>query len=121
MNVDFLLFEVCGPDGLQRPLGGFPDREPSAGKAGEPAAFSMVAFTVDGEPVTSYGGCASALTVVRARTGWLVVRGHRRGPARRRGTDGGDAASSGRTVASVCTRAFLLTPGHSPVGNGGAR
>ena len=113
MNVDFPVVRGYGPDGLQRPLGGFPDREPSAGKAGEPAAFSMVAFTVDGEPVTSYGGVRVSPTGRAREDGLVIVPGV---IDVRSALDDVElmaviAASSGRTVASVCTGAFLL--GHT--------
>ena len=61
-----------GPDGLQRPWEVFLTANRLLERQGEPAAFSMVAFTVDGEPVTSYGGVRVSPTG-RAREDGLVI------------------------------------------------
>ena len=113
MNVDFLLFEGMDLMDFSGPWEVFLTANRLLERQGEPAAFSMVAFTVDGEPVTSYGGVRVSPTGRAREDGLVIVPGV---IDVRSALDDVElmsviAASSGRTVASVCTGAFLL--GHT--------
>ena len=115
MNVELPVVRGMGLSGLQTgPWEGFPDREPSAGKAGDPRLFSMSG------PFTVGRGAGDAATRRSARQpgGSVLPRGragHRaQGSSALRsaldgdGTDGGDrTASSGRTVAKRVHRGVL--------------
>ncbi len=112
INVDFLLFEGMDLMDFGGPWEVFLTANRLLERQGGQAGFAPVAFSPDGEPVTSYGGVAVAPTG-RARTdGILIVPGTidvdaATGDAELIALVAG-AAQGREVVASVCTGAFLL-------------
>ncbi len=75
MNVDFLLFEGMDLMDFSGPWEVFLTANRLLERQGEPAVFSMVAFTPDGESVPSYGGVRVLSTGTARNDGVVLVPG----------------------------------------------
>ena len=112
MNIDFLLFEGMDLMDFSGPWEVFLTANRLLERQGEPAVFSLVAFTPDGASVRSYGGLEVLPTGTARTDGVLLVPGTidvsaaLADPAVMQAVKG--SARERDVVASVCTGAFLL-------------
>jgi len=110
VNVDFLLFEGMDLMDFGGPWEVFLTANRLLARQGEPPAFDLVAFTLDGQPVRSYGGLPVGPTGTARGDGVLVVPGTIDVAAATSDANLVDAVRAGRreVTASVCTGAFLV-------------
>lgn len=110
MNVDFLLFEGMDLMDFGGPWEVFLTANRLLERQGEAPAFDLVAFSLDSEPVRSYGGVSVGPTGAAGTDGILLVPGTIDVPAALRDPSliAAIAAGEREVTASVCTGAFLL-------------
>jgi putative intracellular protease/amidase/uncharacterized protein YndB with AHSA1/START domain len=112
MNVDFLIFEDMDLMDFAGPWEVLLTANRLLERRGDPAGFSLAAFSPDGASVASYGGVRVAPTGPPRADGIVVVPGTIDVDAaladRRLRQVVRETASGREVVASVCTGAFLL-------------
>ena len=110
MNVDCLLFEGMDLMDFGGPWEVFLTANRLLERQGQPRAFDLVAFTLDGRPVRSYGGVPVGPTGSPRDDGILIVPGTIDIPAATGDQELVAAISAGQrdVTASVCTGAYLL-------------